>query len=1187
MDNDLPGYLQKVSVGLSGYLEKVLPAIYDDWWQDGVLSSLSFNQRRRLEQQGPNSLSSLDLAALLRILDQNWYQVSEKKCLSPEARHFLKEMQTIRNRWAHKGTDGFPADDIYRDLDTLQRFTVIIEANPDLIQQIATAKRSLLVEQPSPTGAAENSSLVTVQSASDIKVGHIVCLKTDPSVRGAVIEVLSGEPEPRYRVFVDREIRVFYASQITPETQTDSSFHILTNKQFRCYLTALQLRHPSVSTLYSMNSARVDFIPYQFRPVLKFIRSDRPRLLIADGVGVGKTIEAGLILRELQARRDIRSVLIICPRPMVTERKWEIEMKRFEEEFVHLDSKTLHYCITEMDRDGVWPTRYEKVIVPYSLFDKGLLEGTEPKTRSKRKKGLEGLDPLPKFDLVIVDEAHHIRNEATYSYKAVKFFCDHAEAVVFLTATPIQMGSNDLYVLLNVLRPDLIIDKEAFRHMSEPNPYINEAVAAVRSQQPGWTEIASGALEQATNTPWGHAILSDDPEFNSVQNKLLQDHLSAEDRITLIHKIESFHTFSGIINRTRRRDIGDFTIRKPQTVEVPFTDEQKELHDRILEVQADIFRRLHGDINVRFMMTTICRQAASCLFGLAPLLKDILGRHIDELLWDEADDMYEPTSAIKPEKIKTEIFTILDLAKNLEPIDPKLQALKNILDGKQRTANNKVMVFSCFRHTLNYLHTALLNEGFRVGLIHGGTPDSDRVDMRERFERSLEDNDAFDVLLFSEVGCEGLDYQFCDCIVNYDLPWNPMRVEQRIGRIDRRGQCSESVVIFNLVTPGTIDADIYERCLLRIGVFNNALGSCEEILGEIAHEINNIAQNFLLTEEDRKNKFQQLADNKIRLIQEQEELEQEQIELFGIRLPEDQLKKEISDATSFWLSQDSIHDLVLSYLQETLGTGKDFILGEKVLKNLRLSREDRDRLLKDFQRLPKPTPAFYRSWETWLKGDSPYLEVTFDAAAASGHSKAAFIMPLHPLARQAVLAMKIEEKMFTTLKVIEPAISPGIYPFAVYQWHIRGIRDDLHLQVIAESDELARLLPELLERAEDDKINNEAIADVSIWTKLDNRHYHQWSAARDEHIRQTQEIARFRRESLSSSHKARIALLIEQLDTVSNENIQRMRQSQIVTAEADYARRSQEIDIAMERADITAQPVVHGVIRICKYEGGL
>ena len=136
-----------------------------------------------------------------------------------------------------------------------------------------------------------------------------------------------------------------------------------------------------------------------------------------------------------------------------------------------------------------------------------------------------------------------------------------------------------------------------------------------------------------------------------------------------------------------------------------------------------------------------------------------------------------------------------------------------------------------------------------------------------------------------------------------------------IGRIDRVGQKSETVAIVNLITPGTVDADIYERCLVRIGVFESALGGSEEILGDITREIRNIAENYNLSEEDRGVQLQQLADNKIRLVQEQAALEQKQMELFGIRLPEDRMKREIEDASSFWLTSASIHRLVALYLQ--------------------------------------------------------------------------------------------------------------------------------------------------------------------------------------------------------------------------------------------------------------------------------
>ena len=135
--------------------------------------------------------------------------------------------------------------------------------------------------------------------------------------------------------------------------------------------------------------------------------------------------------------------------------------------------------------------------------------------------------------------------------------------------------------------------------------------------------------------------------------------------------------------------------------------------------------------------------------------------------------------------------------------------------------------------------------------------------------------DAIDVLLFSEVGCEGLDYQFCDTMINYDLPWNPMRIEQRIGRIDRRGQRSEAVNIYNIITEGTVDADIYYRCLMRIGVFESSIGECEEILGRVAAEIETIVLDSTLTDAERSSKLEQIADNEVRRAQELHRLEDE------------------------------------------------------------------------------------------------------------------------------------------------------------------------------------------------------------------------------------------------------------------------------------------------------------------------
>ena len=1008
--------------------------------------------------------------------------------------------------------------------------------------------------------------------------GQIVSLKSDPSVRGAVVSVTPGTPEDRIGVFIDNNVRTFYASQLQVETQHDDDLQNLTCDQFHAYLTALQIRYPGLSTLYSLNAARINFVPYQYRPVLRFIRSDRPRLLIADSVGVGKTIEAGLILRELQARRDIKTVLIICPRALVTEEKWLREMKRFSEDFTHLDGTTLQFCINQMHQNSEWPERFQKVILPYSLFDNVLLYGPNGGRRRKPRRGLLDLDPPPRFDLVIVDEAHHIRNQNTANHEAVRFFCEHADAAVFLTATPIQLRSRELFVLLNALRPNLILDEGAFDHMSEPNPFINEAVEAARSQEQGWMRRAKGALKQAAATSWGQSILKENPEFKRIQNVVSSGSIAPAERVQLITDIEALHTFSGIINRTRRRDIGEFTLRRADTVEVELTPDQAELHEMVLETQAEIFLRLHDDLNINFVMATIRRQLASCLYGLEPLLKEILSRHLDHSAWAEADSTESMPQEETLSRIQSQIATILEKTRTITSPDRKLEELRKIIRERQDLSNNKLMVFSSFRHTLAYLYKHLKSDGFRVGMVHGGTPDEERVDLRNRFERSAEETDSLNVMLFSDVGCEGLDFQFCDCIVNYDLPWNPMRIEQRIGRIDRMGQKSEYVTIINLITPGTVDADIYERCLLRIGVFESALGGSEEILGEITTELQEIAENYSLTEEERNTKLKQLADNKIRLIKERERLEGQQLELFGIRLPDDRMEKEVKDASSYWLSPESLQRLVGLYLQRRLEPDREYILGERSLKTLRLSIEARGKLLRDFQQLPRERSPVYREWENWLKGEDPHFVITFEAECASQYPEAAFMMPIHPLVKQASLALEREHNVVTVLKAQTDVVPAGRYDFAIYQWQFHGIKEDMVLTPIATSEVLRPHLSRLLEDAVDSSMQE--INQSPMRDELETLHHQLWREAREDHQSRTQALAAYRSESLTKSHRARIELLGEQLRQATSENIRRMRQYQINNAETDYNRRIRELDDAMAKADITAEPVAFGILEI-------
>ncbi len=1163
---------------LARFLAAALPPLDQSWWDHLVLPNLSYSQRERIGKQA--DLLQLDLAALLRVLDKNWYVLSSRRNFSQQDHHYAKEMQTIRNRWAHLGATGFDEDDAYRDADTLQRFLVFVGASVSLVDAAKTLKQKLLRKGDEVTPKTETPPPVATPEAQQprtgIQTGSLVFLASDPSRTGAVLSVEGSTPSSRCMVFMDNRPQPFYLSQLQLVPLEEKPKFIWLN-ELHALLTALQIRHPSLSTLYSLNAARIDFVPYQFRPALKIIQSDQPRILVADSVGVGKTIEAGLIMRELQARSNVETVLVVCPKPLVAERKWELEMRRFDERFDSLDGNTLRYCIRETDLEEKWPDKYAKCIVPYSLLqDETVLHGKTG--RGGKQLGLLQLDPPPKFDLVIVDEAHHVRNSNTLAHQAVRFFCEHAEAVVFLTATPVQLGNNDLFTLLNLLRPDLVIDQETFAHMAEPNPFINQALSAARAGGDGWQHEAREALAKAAATAWGQSILAQDPVFVEVVQALEEPGIDRDGRVALIHRIEGFHSFSRIINRTRRRDIGTFCVRKPETVSVPFTPEQKRLHDSLLEYQASVLAAVHGGTSVNFMMSTIRRQAASCLFGLAPFIEDILQRRLDDLEWLDGDPDGQADADSVVEALKQGAKTVMEQARSLPMEDPKYEALLHILKEKETLPNNKAMVFSSFRHTLRYLERRLRNDGLRVGLVHGGVKDEERLELRFRFERNREEKEALDVLLFSEVGCEGLDYQFCDVMVNYDLPWNPMRIEQRIGRIDRRGQKSEAVAIVNMVVPCTVDADIYERCLMRIGVFEASIGECEEILGGLCEEIQCIAQNLQLTEAERRKKLEQLADNEIGKIQEQRRLEEQEHELFGIRLPSKATECELQEAENYWLSPASIQRMVANYLQQRTGN-PDAILGQDTLKTLRLAQEARNRLLEDFQKLGGAQSRLFREWGNYLKGGEPHCQLTFDSATASDHREAQFIMPLHPLVMQSAAILDAPEPVHTAFRIQDDSLPSGRHAFAIYAWEMKGLRPELRLVPICSVPELSERLLAQAEAGIGIEPSEHQVSDENK-RALDHLHHARWEAEKARHIEKTIQVARYRIESLDASHRARLSVLQGQLEAATNDKIRKMKQAQLDNANADYDRKRAALEAARTAADIHARPVVFGTLMV-------
>lgn len=1182
--SSMNAFLHEASKTMLNWLNTLLPMVTDNWWDECVMPSLSFTQHEIAVEKGFSKLSDFDLAALLRIANKSWYDLQTVILLSSYERENIRKMISVRNNWAHCITELPGKDVILQDLNILLAFTEQFDGGKDTCDKI---NRFIdFIEQPDSLNLEHShiesndsgeADVTTTKSTASIHENSLVYLVSDPKINGVVMSLKNLGDITQYNVFVNNEIKQYYTGQIAL-VEKSAGYNWISLTEMRSYLTAYQINNPSSQNLYSLNSARIDFVPYQFRPALKMIHADEPRILIADSVGVGKTIEAGLIIKELEARSDLERVLVICPKPLVAERKWELEMKRFDEEFISLDGATLRQIISDTDCDGDWPVRFNKAIIPYSILDSKVYNGEIG--RRNRIFGLSELDPEPHFDLVIVDEAHHIRNgsddkEKAFAYKCTKYFCDHADAVVMLTATPLQTSDNDLFTLLNVLRPDIVVDKDTFEMMSRPNANISRAVHLVRAMEEDWNEKASTELLDLQKTQWGDNVIAENPLYNDILRRLESNEIDREERVKLISDIESLHSFGTMLNRTRRRDIQDFCVRRSHTVSTSFTEYQQTLHDELLFFEHEALSTLHNANSVAFMISTIRRQAASCIFGLAPYIRDIISRRLMQLDYDP-DSLINDVDEKSLNTISSLAKKVLMLADKLPEKDPKFEETYDIIRKKQEQSNNKIMIFSTFRHTLSYLKRKLSECGLRVEQIDGSVKDDTRYELKSRFELSRENEYAIDILLFTEVGSEGLDYQFCDMMINYDLPWNPMKIEQRIGRIDRRGQLSDVVNIYNIITEGTVDADIYHRCLMRIGVFERSIGDCEEILGQIASGIDYIVYDTNLTDEERNIKLEQMADNEVRKMQELNRLEEEEKELFGFDLTELTTSHEIKKAESPWISGYFLQKLIENYITAIVGKGQ-YIIGESSLKTIRLSASARQILRDDLKKLTGGRNALRRSWQNYLSGNKPNHSITFDPETASKERDSFFITAMHPLAKQAAKYYSHRESAYLHLQLHTSEISSGQYVFSVYAWQYTGYNTYTKLITVCENEKIAVELPFLLEDADssESKPNGQF-----NWSSIENHHVSMWLEAREKHKSEIKALEAYKLESITNTFRNRIRSLEQQIKDAYDENIKRMRQSELDTVREKYSRKITEIKEIADKADVLTTLLVNGVITI-------
>ncbi|HVO23041.1 MAG TPA: SNF2-related protein [Candidatus Margulisiibacteriota bacterium] len=1034
-------------------------------------------------------------------------------------------------------------------------------------------------------------------------VGQLVRLRADPSKAGPVIEILPAvRGMERYRVFHGRsEVRDYYADQLegAEPPRADALLTAIAEHRgvdaevFRARLTASRLARPQVDNLYALHAARIKYVPFQFKPLLRFLRADQPRLLIADEVGVGKTIEAGLILKELQTRQEMGTVLIVCPKDLVE--KWRMEMRRFDEDFRPLTAETLRYCLREAHLDGVWPAQYARAIAHLELLRMDeYLTGTSGR---RSRPSLLSLNPAPHFDLVIVDEAHHLRNPETNSHTLASFLCEVSEAVLFLSATPVHVGSRNLFTLLNLLRPDLFPDQAVFDQLVEPSPLLTKAMRHIRTRAPhdGWQREAAGALDAAARTSWGRQVLAQDPRFIEWQQNLGPDvpALSDADRIRCLRDLEEVHSLAHVMNRTRRRDIGRFTIREPRTVSVAFTAEQQRFYDELIAFRRDVLSLNYDPRVIALVTDTLQRQAASCLPALVPALDAFLktGRFSTAILTDTTEE--EDDEHNLPPELIDRARRLRNMAVALPPDDPKLDQLLTIVRSALATDGpGKVLVFSFFLHTLGYLDAKLRAHGYRVAVVSGRVQDEERERLRERFRLPRTDPDALDVLLSSEVGCEGLDYEFCDQLVNYDIPWNPMRVEQRIGRIDRFGQRSEKVQIFNFITPGTVEERIFFRCYERLGVFRDTIGDLEEVLGDVVQDLTRVALDPALTPQQAEEKARQAADNAIRLIEEQRRMEEEGGTLLGL----DQAFVEEVDALvaeGRFVSTNDLRQMIERFVEEPAFGGKltpddrhPGLFRLRLNKDARMGLAERVRALK---RQDRPTASFTR----WLGGDDPFLSLAFEQEAALEDRDVPFVTPVHPLARIAIAHWTTaREPLVSCLAVRDDQLPEGRYLFVCDLWEAIAAKPELRLVTLAWNMDTSRVASEvslsllrlfsLAEALPSSTAPTAEILELGL-RQLEEEAHRLYLEARTRLCETNETLVVRKLASLDGYYRNRLQRVQAEQSATSDSRIARMKEAERARIERDYDQKRKAVESRRD-ADIVSQRVAAGILEIRRGE---
>jgi superfamily II DNA or RNA helicase len=553
-------------------------------------------------------------------------------------------------------------------------------------------------------------------------------------------------------------------------------------------IEAIRFRYASLfDPFLALNTSKIDPLPFQIEAVYEYaLKLPKIRFLIADDPGAGKTIMAGLILKELKLRGLTKRILIVVPGHLKDQ--WIREMKeKFQETFLEVNRSLMNSLYGEN------PWEIKNQVITSMDF-------------AKQEDILHSLSSTH-WDLVIVDEAHKMaayrygdKTSKTDRYKLGEVLSKTSTHLLFLTATPHKGDPENFRLFLDLLIPGFF-----------------------------------------------------------ATDKLIQESINNKDNPLFIRRLKE-----DLIDLEGKRI---FTNRYPKTIKFRLSDKEKKLYNELSKyVISQYSKALQKDKkrNVAFALLILQRRMASSTYALLKSLER-RKRRLEELLkknelekeksypvfdieefeeyseqerWEKEKEWETLSLAETKEELQQEINTIEDLIEKANEIikeenEIKLTELKKAIEEglkkiREIQGNEKILIFTESKDTLDYLVKKIESWGYSVNFIHGGMQLEERIRAEEVFR------DKTQIMVATEAAGEGINLQFCHIMINYDIPWNPTRLEQRMGRIHRYGQ-QKDVYIFNLVAEDTREGKVLIKILEKLDEIREALGSDKvfDVIGEI------------------------------------------------------------------------------------------------------------------------------------------------------------------------------------------------------------------------------------------------------------------------------------------------------------------------------------------------------------------